>query len=89
METINAKDLGFSSVQINTMCLLPVIRTEDIPNRGIIYLVVKGEFASAEDEDEIHLYYSKIENSQIRNEEGKLTGYPGLLEKKKNLTVIK
>lgn len=89
MKTIKAKDLNFSSIMVDTMYLLPVIKTEDISYKGIIYLVIKEEFESAEEEDEIRLAYSKIVNGQIRiEEEGKLNTFPGLLEKKKNLTVI-
>jgi len=89
MKTIKAKNLDFSSVQIDTMYLLPVIKTEDIPAKGLIYLVLKEEFENAEDEDDIRLAYPKIVNRQIRVErESKLITFPGLLEKKKNLTVI-
>ena len=89
MKTIKAKDLDYSSIMIDTMYVLPVIKTEDIPAKGVIYLVLKEEFINAEDDDEIHLAYSRIINGQIRiEEEGKLNTYAGLLEKKKNLTVI-
>jgi hypothetical protein len=89
MRTIKAKELDISSVMIDTMYVLPVIKTEDIPAKERIYLVLKDEFENAEDEDDIRLAYSKIINGQIRiEEEGKLNTYPGLLEKKKHLTVI-
>ena len=89
MNAIKAYELDISSVMVDTIYVLPVIKTEDIPAKGIIYLVLKEEFMNAEEEDEIHLAYSRIVNGQIRiEEEGKLNTYPGLLEKKKNLTII-
>lgn len=89
MKTIKAKDLNFSSIMIDTMYVLPVIKTEDIQAKGLIYLVLKEEFENAEDEDDVRLANSKIVNGQIRiEEEGKLNTFPGQLEKKKNLTVI-
>ena len=89
MRTIKAKELDISSVMIDTMYVLQVIKTEDIPAKERIYLVLKDEFENAEDEDDIRLAYSKIINGQIRiEEEEKLNTYTGLLEKKKHLTVI-
>lgn len=89
MKTIIAKDLGFSSVMIDTMYELPVIKTADIPVNGLIYLVLKEEFENAEEEDEIHLCYPKIVSDQIRVDNPQmLNTLPGLIVKKKNLTVI-
>ena len=88
MKTIQAKAINITSIMIDTKYVIPVIKTDDVKNKQLIYLVLKEEFINADD-DEIRLAYSKIINGQIRiEEEGKLKTFPGLLEKKKNLTVI-
>ncbi len=89
MRTIKANKLNLSSVMVDANYIIPVIKTVDIPSKELIYLVLKEEFMNAEEEDEIRLAYPKIADGQIKiEEEGKLNTYSGLLEKKKNLTIV-
>lgn len=89
MKTIKAKELDISSVMVDQRYIIPVIKTEDIPAKGIIYLVLREKFEKAEEEEEIYLALSQKVNGQIRNEtEGELITFPGLLAKKGNLTII-
>lgn len=89
MNSIKVKDLGLESVMVDINYQLPVIKNIDLLNKQPIYLVATKAFEEAEDDEEIYLGFSRISNKQIRSYgEMQPVTVDGLMEKKKNLTII-
>ena len=89
MDEVKAKDLGIDSMMVDTSKMAPVIRTEDVQYKQPTYLIPTVLFETADAEAEIPLECANISNGQIRSEDEKILNvWPGMLEKKKRLTVI-